>query len=317
MSDTVEFRFIDEGQGATLPINKTHGIKRTGTGSLMTCVGVYFQVDNERCFFAHIDARSPETFTDDGQAVTPAVHFEMTSAAKTRLLSFLKADRWDMKDDAFGKNLTVQCPMYDDMTYGGQGKYKEFQTPGKLVIRGTMEFFRACGQLVKEEVEQRQRVRPNGSQERIDFDQDTAKLSRRSDKLHEISQSPQVDVKHHILIVEPASGEIMQVGSVKHDQYIWRNVATNLTADLGSYIAVPVEDLPPHRCQLGVLKDDQTAFPTWAHATKERVKSIVEKTMWARKEYDNLGSDMDGDPTLDRFAEILADTHVIASLATV
>ena len=52
------FRNIEEGEGGTLPI--AHHPPLVGTYYLMTCVGVYFRADKDRCFFAHIDARSAE-----------------------------------------------------------------------------------------------------------------------------------------------------------------------------------------------------------------------------------------------------------------
>ena len=54
------FRNIKEGEGGTLPITGDNIKPRVGTFYLMTCVGVYFRVDKDRCFFAHIDARSAE-----------------------------------------------------------------------------------------------------------------------------------------------------------------------------------------------------------------------------------------------------------------
>ena len=54
------FRHIKEGEGGTLPITGDTIKPRVGTFYLMTCVGVYFRIDKDRCFFAHVDAGSAE-----------------------------------------------------------------------------------------------------------------------------------------------------------------------------------------------------------------------------------------------------------------
>ena len=77
------FRCIKEGEGGTLPITGDNIKPRVGTFFLMTCVGVYFRIDKERCFFAHIDARSAEF--EDHAMVTKRAGWDLAMQVKCRL----------------------------------------------------------------------------------------------------------------------------------------------------------------------------------------------------------------------------------------
>jgi len=66
----IPFRYVDEGQGGTLYFRdpttanqpprwskaERESIPYVGTYSVRTCVGVYFAIDDRRCFLAHINA---------------------------------------------------------------------------------------------------------------------------------------------------------------------------------------------------------------------------------------------------------------------
>lgn len=75
------FRNIKEGEGATLPITADPPL--IGTYYLMTCVAVYFRVDKDRCFFAHIDARSAEF--EEHAMVTKRAGEEIAEQVRLRL----------------------------------------------------------------------------------------------------------------------------------------------------------------------------------------------------------------------------------------
>lgn len=82
---------------------------------MLSCVAVYFQIDSKRCFFAHIDARTPETFPR--MAITNGKRRELVDLVKSRLFDFLEIDKWDVKHPNFGKHFTVQCPWYVDRRF--------------------------------------------------------------------------------------------------------------------------------------------------------------------------------------------------------
>lgn len=78
----MKFRSIIESEGGTLPIAEGNKPSRIGTFYLMTCVGVYFRVDETRCFFAHIDARSAEM--EAHAMVTPGAGEEIAAQVRLR-----------------------------------------------------------------------------------------------------------------------------------------------------------------------------------------------------------------------------------------
>ncbi len=94
-TSAIKYRHIPESEGATLDIADATA-PRVGTYFLMTCVGVYFRIDEERCFFAHMDARTPETWPCN--VVTKEAGEVIVGQVKRRLRGFLLVDHWGYQE---------------------------------------------------------------------------------------------------------------------------------------------------------------------------------------------------------------------------
>jgi hypothetical protein len=107
----MKFPCVEEGPGDTLPLSDPNGeAQHIGTHFLNTCVGVYFQVDQNRCFCAHMDARTSELWpfmiiSDEGGK-------DIAHQVKRRLQDFGEKDEWNPEDANFGMHLHLQSPVF-------------------------------------------------------------------------------------------------------------------------------------------------------------------------------------------------------------
>jgi hypothetical protein len=208
-----DFRYVSESHGGTLPIHdKTTPL--IGTYGCVTCVGVYFKIDESRCFFAHINASSCETITNFN-AVTEIGGKDVITKVSRRLYGFLLKDKWDIRNEEFGKHLTILCPTTKPSLWEG----KKFGSPGRFVVQAIRDFFYACGRIVDHEVNEGAKIHdlkgPTGSKGKTvaNIDAETTRLAQKATFLRQQSAT-KVDMEHHAFIVDPLSGEVSRRGKV-------------------------------------------------------------------------------------------------------
>ncbi len=265
------FRWVKEGEGATLPLFHME-VPRVGTYMLMTCVGVYFKIDQNRCFFAHLTPKSPDAKLS--WVVTEQAGDDIGSQVKQRLCNFLRVDNWDIKDPEFGKDLLLQCPCLRDRVFNG----KQYYTPGKFVVKAVREFFMACGLLLKEDLGQRQAV-PQAPQ-----DNEHRRQSSKSDFLIHTATTTVVDDDHHIMVVSPLTGAMWRFGEVRNPPS--RSIHEE---DLGDFVPVAL-DLQAGLCGFGVSEDDRTSLPQSLLTTDAERAETLEKVKWERRQYESFGT---------------------------
>jgi hypothetical protein len=264
-------------------------------------VGVYFKVDKDRCFFAHITSKTPEV--EDSRVVTEQVGEDIGSQVKRRLCSFLRIDNWDIKDPEFGKDLLLQCPCLRDKAFDGGTYY----TPGKFVVKAIREFFMACAQLLEEDVTQR-RATPHseGSQtsQNAEYRRETWRLVLKSEFLNRTGTTTEVNDDHHIMIISPLTGATWRFGEVRNPP---REIQKE---DLGEH--VPVElDLREGICGFGVLEDDRAALAPSLLTTESERAEALEMVEWDRREYQSFAEGVEN-ATARRLSTLLENTHLPA-----
>ena len=120
-----ESRHIEEGKGATLPIDDK--IPAVGTWNLITCVGIYFRIDESRCFVAHMN--TPSTVTWPENVVTDKEGKGIVSHVVQALDTRAKRDKWDVRNEYFGTDFLLQCPIFDDL-WGSYKRAAHFAVQG-------------------------------------------------------------------------------------------------------------------------------------------------------------------------------------------
>ena len=134
--------FVDEGRGGTFTFsgassssstpkgNSMGSFKYIGTEGCVSCVGVYFQVDQTRCFCAHIDAALNQDFQE---APNPDQFKEMKDQISGRLKEHANGQGWDPKT-IIKDTLIIVCPFPD--------------RPGSAAIAAVQEFLGMKGSTV-------------------------------------------------------------------------------------------------------------------------------------------------------------------------
>lgn len=290
----IKFRCISEGDGGTFPIfpplpkePKAGEPKQAqlpnliGTYSLMTCVGVYFQVDKSRCFFAHIYSMTTELYPQ--MVVSKSRGEQIMSQVKHRLHAFYRHDNWDIRTSEFGNHLTLQCPTVQDTMISG----KMYQTVGGYTVRAIREFFLGCSRFLEKET---------GS---------------RSAFLRQIANDTAVNDKCHILIINPESPvSPIRRGAVHDAQGGSRNIDDKVAKkDLTNYEPVEV-GFRKSICHFGVTEDDPNYLPQDQILSEDSSHRIETKGIlwWAWNAYKNFG----GKPTGEgrKLLDIFDQTHL-------
>lgn len=290
----MQFRCVEESEGGTLPLYDLE-IPRLGTYFLMTCVGVYFKVDKDRCFFAHMSGATPEI--RNYWSVTERAGEEIGSQVKDRLCNFLRVDNWDIRDSEFGKDLLLQCPCLQDRSCDG----KSYYTPGKFVVKALQEFFVACAQFLEEEAAER-RAAPQASQVEH-YRRETWRLMLKSTFLRRIGTTTEVNSEHHIMIISPLTGVTWRFGKVRPPRTIEE-------ADLEKHVPVSLE-LEEGICGFGVMEDDRTALPERYLTTDEERAKTLRVIQWDRQECESFGSGIEN-AVSSRLSTLLKETHLQA-----
>ncbi|KAK4952289.1 hypothetical protein LTR28_006643 [Elasticomyces elasticus] len=145
-----KYRKVGAGWGGTLPTTNPSANPTTpftpavGTKGCMTCVGVFFPIDDKRCFAAHINCQLSQSIQAGSQPYLVETAEEGKRITKT-VLSHLRKDNerheWGGPSEMMRRNLVLVCPLEWDGIYG------EAQV-GKYVIDGVLAFL----QLGREDV---------------------------------------------------------------------------------------------------------------------------------------------------------------------
>ena len=184
------FRNVLEGSGKTLP-RQDQTTPLVGTWGCISCVGVYFNIDEKRCFMAHINACNSVTYVHN--YVTDEGGKDIQYRVVRRLCGFVEHDRWDIREHAFGSFLKIICPRYEDNGVG----LGRLQHVGKFVVRGIREVFEHCASGLEGE-----RIsRPNSR------DAKSEKLQGSADFLRLQARHSHVNTQYHGMTINPSTGE--------------------------------------------------------------------------------------------------------------
>ena len=240
-------------------------------------MGVYFKVDDNQFFFAHMDARTPEIWPK--MIVTKAAGLEIAEQVKRRLFDFMLHDEWDVRNPKFGENLTMQCPSVHSRTLEGETYY----TPGYYIIRAVKEFFQFCAELLEKE------------------------KGGKSARLKQIVNHTRVDGKHvngnhHIMIVDPSKDDPpIRLGEVCDSKKGAEE------KDLGDYKPIKIT-IRESICHFGVLEDDRTHLPRKFLLPKDHIDR--QKNQWliecVREEHKNFGGKPNSET--NKLLKIVEDT---------
>lgn len=125
-----EYRCVHKGDGGTLNIDQ--GIRRIGTISCDYSVGVYFQIDKDRSFCAHMAMKTPI------EDITKEQGVRLQEKVKDRLQAIRTRDKWPIEDDNFGYCMTLLCrrPTY-------KVNAKRIHNAGWYMVEGVRDFIQA------------------------------------------------------------------------------------------------------------------------------------------------------------------------------
>lgn len=204
----------------------------------------------------------------------------------------LQADKWDIHDPFFGQDLTIEAPCHRDQEYNG----RKYQTPARYVVQGIREFFSACSQVLDEEAEGSERSTPKAKPQDpavIEHQHAVIKLRDKARFLDHQAQHPDMDDKHHILIVEPANEaaekkhKVIRLGKVRDPS------RSAIPEDLDTHVYEYGQSLGWEKWCLGVLEDDRLAFPKNKLSTDEQRAVRVKELERASERWKRFG----GEPT--------------------
>lgn len=103
------YRYVSQGSGGTYKFTPDT-LQHIGTSKCITCVGVYFAIDDKRCFMAHMNA---DTITQDGkpsrrtnQRLSAKIRDQMTD----RLNAEQQKSGWGPVTERMRSSLVMVCP---------------------------------------------------------------------------------------------------------------------------------------------------------------------------------------------------------------
>lgn len=229
------FRNVPEGGGGTF--DRYHPtMPRIGTWKLITCAAVYFNVDKNRCFMAHLNGSSSITYPYN--FVTNVGGREVQDRVVARLCGFLERDEWDVHDEDFGTFLEIVCPRYDNIG--------PFETIGNYMVEGVVQFLLKCAEALENEYSRKQ---ASGHPVNIKW-LEKAKFLR-----NEISNGSAV-TGYHAVTIEPAKREPVGLTAA--------NELDPTGLDLHGRIAVDL-DVPVSICEFISIKDQFHYFVPGVH----------------------------------------------------
>ncbi|KAK4901641.1 hypothetical protein LTR27_001413 [Elasticomyces elasticus] len=151
--DKIRFRSIPEGKGGTYTINirDPNAIHHIGTTGLITCVGVYCKLPDDRHFLAHINVsiKDPEP----GNTIRDCPDEEVGQEIRSLVIEYVvinqflryvvetfqkytEIERWSPNDATTKASLLIASPEMEDLS--GTESIKQ---TGWYVARGVRDFF--------------------------------------------------------------------------------------------------------------------------------------------------------------------------------
>lgn len=299
------FREVDEAQGGTLQLRdpKT-GLADIGTCMLNTCVGIYFKVDYQRCFIAHLDARSAAV--REFPVASDEAGLKIKAQVKERLIGFFKEGEWDIEHPEFGKDLHLQCPQYNKRLF----RWKEYcPTTSYFAVEAIKEFFLACALYLEDKAykrESRKILQHGRTNEESAYVGKTENLKKKAAALEGKGTHTPVEVNYHAFIVRPFEfNKILKLGYQALNDIATRDA-------LVDYEPIMLR-LPIDQCRLGVEDDDVEEIRAGLNRVDleherrqvERYRPvIVEMILDAREDWMDCWDDIEN-PTATEIASIL------------
>lgn len=249
-----EFVRVQENEGGTFIINPGHS-RYHGTVKCLTCVGVFFRVDDTRVFLAHINGSSKTTYPDN--LLTDKAGKNLAFIVKQALLAHAKRLTWDPTHPQFGKNVKLVCGFYDDV--------EGFKRAGKFVVDGIKDCFRFCSNHSLKTAESVlhipniYRVTSNASQGQYAREV-SDRFRAKSAELLQAAENMAVTDRAHGLIVSPLQGTAFRIGNMANQ---WaQGQDAGVAQDLGYWRRHDVK-LMKDEWAFTVYDDDHTQFPPW------------------------------------------------------
>jgi hypothetical protein len=128
---TAEFKCVRPGTGGTLKIDD--GLGCIGTIGCNTSLGVYFQVEPQRSFCAHITLEQPANMISEEQGE------KLSKQIFQKLKEVASRDEWAIENDNFAGCMTLMCQQAVD-----QEQEKEKKAPGWYMVQGVRDFIKSC-----------------------------------------------------------------------------------------------------------------------------------------------------------------------------
>ncbi|KAK5703688.1 hypothetical protein LTR17_021912 [Elasticomyces elasticus] len=139
-TDKIRFRSIPEGTGGTYTIDTrdSNVIHHIGTTGLVTCVGVYCKLPDDRHFLAHINVsiKDPEPGNTIRDCPDEEVGQEIRDYVVETFRKYTEIERWSRNNATAKASLLIACPEMEDLS--GTEPIKQ---TGWYVARGVRDFF--------------------------------------------------------------------------------------------------------------------------------------------------------------------------------
>ncbi|KAK5679770.1 hypothetical protein LTS10_007718 [Elasticomyces elasticus] len=139
-TDKIRFRSIPEGKGGTYTINirDPNVIHHIGTTGLVTCVGVYCKLPDDRHFLAHINVsiKDPEPGNTIRDCPDEEVGQEIRDYVVETFQKYTEIERWSPNDATTKASLLIACPEMEDSS-----GIESIKQTGWYVAQGVQDFF--------------------------------------------------------------------------------------------------------------------------------------------------------------------------------
>lgn len=263
------FRYVPENSGGTFPI-ADEDVPAIGTWGCATCVGIYFRVDETRCFVAHILGMSG--LTAKRHNVTVSAGKNVGQQTLNRLFDMSKWDQWDPKNEFFGSDMYVVCPYI-------VGKAGDQPQIGQFVIEAISSLFNHWAKQLENDVSARKQHQHAKKMKENNFTRETERLTEKAAFLRGRTKTP-IKRNHHGFIFDPSTGKFLFVG----DMSKWKSIRA---IDLGEYEPwTEWNDAPPSGiCTVGVENDAFNDFPIDWIGTNFMRELVVDHLRRARSEF--------------------------------
>lgn len=181
------------------------------------CVGVYFRVDANQCFCAHINVYTLTVEIFSGLTVTEGEDIEQQIIDK--MMNELHSNDWNPERAEFGDNLVVVCPEYeryaDPEPLGIDGFALE--RTSWYAVRAVREFFRRTAKPMLEEARIKAQVAEFASAHMARQARDReVHLQQRADTLLRLADF-EVDKQSQGFIVEHSIGRVQKITHVEEE----------------------------------------------------------------------------------------------------